>query len=86
MTRIFIGYDPRESIGWHVCADSIIRHASEPVSITPLYLPHIRNYVERHYDGSNDFIYSRFLVPELCDFTGWALYMDSDMEIGRAHV
>ena len=30
-------------------------------------------------DGTNRFIYSRFLVPELMNFEGWALYMDSDM-------
>ena len=77
-TPIFIGYDPREAVNFHVCVNSILRHAREPVSIIPLYLPQLP-YRESHGDGSNQFIYSRFLVPYLCGFNGWALYMDSDM-------
>lgn len=82
MIRVFIGFDPREAVAFHVCADSIIRNSSQPVSITPLYLPHFRKvlgYDELHTDGSNSFIYSRFLVPALCDFQGWALFLDGDM-------
>ena len=82
MIRVFIGYDPREAAAYHVCSQSIIANCSEPVSITPLHLPQIRRllgYDEKHPDGSNAFIYSRFLVPALCDFQGWALYLDGDM-------
>ena len=32
MINIFIGYDPREAVAYHVCANSVIRHASVPVS------------------------------------------------------
>ena len=35
---IFIGYDPREAVAYHTCANSIIRHASQPVAIIPLAL------------------------------------------------
>ena len=78
--RIFVGYDPREAVAYHVCCNSIIRHASVPVSITPLALNTLRGvYEERHKDGSNAFIYSRFLVPYLCGFKGRALYLDGDM-------
>lgn len=81
MLKVFIGYDPREAVAFHVCADSIIRNSSQPVEITPLYLPHLRGYKESHKDGSNQFIYSRFLVPSLCDFRGWAIYLDGDMVV-----
>jgi lipopolysaccharide biosynthesis glycosyltransferase len=37
------------------------------------------NYKETHTDGSNDFIYSRFLVPSLCKYKGHALFVDGDM-------
>jgi lipopolysaccharide biosynthesis glycosyltransferase len=78
--RIFIGYDPREAVAYHVCANSIIRHARSPVSITPLALNTLNCiYDEAHRDGSNDFIYSRFLVPYLCNFSGAAIFMDGDM-------
>ena len=76
---IFIGFDPREAIAYHVCANSIIRHSSQPVSITPLALKNLGGYTETHADGSNQFIYSRFLTPFLTDYSGWAIFMDGDM-------
>ena len=76
---IFIGYDPREAIAFHTCANSIIRHASQPVSIIPLALNLMGDYKETHTDGSNQFIYSRFLVPHLMEFTGYAIFIDGDM-------
>ena len=76
---IFIGYDPREAIAYHVCANSIIRNSSVPVSIIPLALNNFKDYTETHTDGSNQFIYSRFLVPHLMDFTDWAIFIDGDM-------
>ena len=79
MIPIFIGYDPKEAIAFHVCVNSIIRHASEPVTIHPLCLNLLQDYVETHHDGSNQFIYSRFLVPHLMGFNGWAIYIDGDM-------
>jgi lipopolysaccharide biosynthesis glycosyltransferase len=78
---IFIGYDPRESIAYHVCANSIIRNTSVPISIIPLALHHFKDYTETHTDGSNQFIYSRFLVPYLMDYSGWAIFMDGDMVV-----
>ena len=79
MIPIFIGYDPREAIAFHVCANSIIRNSSVPVSITPLALTNFKDYTETHTDGSNQFIYSRFLVPHLAGFKGHAIFMDGDM-------
>lgn len=79
MIPIYIGYDPREPVAFHACVSSIIRHTSEPVSITPLYLPMLKGYTESHTDGSNQFIYSRFLVPRMQDFSGHAIYLDGDM-------
>ena len=76
---IFIGNDPREAIAYHVCANSIIRQASQPVCIIPLALNLFQDYTETHTDGSNQFIYSRFLVPHLTDYTGWAIFIDGDM-------
>jgi hypothetical protein len=78
---IFIGYDPREAVAYHVCANSIIRHASKPVAIIPLALNLFEDYKETHTDGSNQFIYSRFLVPHLMDYTGHAIFIDGDMVV-----
>ena len=79
MINVFIGYDPRESIAYHVCANSIIRHSSQPVSLVPLSLNNLKHYTETHTDGSNQFIYSRFLVPHLMNYSEWAIFVDGDM-------
>lgn len=79
MIPIFIGYDPREAVAFHVCSNSIVRLVSQPVSINPLALRNLGFYVEKHTDGSNHFIYSRFLVPHLMEYRGWAIFMDGDM-------
>lgn len=79
MIRVFIGFDPREAVAFHVCSNSIIRHSSAPLSICPLALNNLTTYTEKHTDGSNQFIYSRFLVPSLMEFSGWALFIDGDM-------
>jgi lipopolysaccharide biosynthesis glycosyltransferase len=79
MIPIFIGYDPREAVAYHVCSNSIIRHSSQPVAFAPLALNILKGYEEKHTDGSNHFIYSRFLVPHLMGYKGWAIFMDGDM-------
>lgn len=79
MIPVFIGYDPREAIAFHVCVNSIIRHASQPVQIIPVSLNLFKDYTESHNDGSNTFIYSRFLVPYLMKWSGWAIFIDGDM-------
>jgi lipopolysaccharide biosynthesis glycosyltransferase len=79
MIPVFIGYDPREAAVFHVCANSIIRNASQPVQIIPVALNLFKDYKEIHQDGSNHFIYTRFLVPYLMDWTGHAIFIDGDM-------
>ena len=79
MLKIFIGYDPKEAVAYHTCVNSIIRHASAPISIIPLALNLLPSYNETHTDGSNNFTYTRFLVPRLADNQGWAIYIDGDM-------
>lgn len=76
---IFVGYDPREAVAYHTCVNSIIRLASRPVAIIPLALNLFEDYTETHTDGSNHFIYSRFLVPHLMQYTGHAIFIDGDM-------
>lgn len=78
--RIFVGYDPREAIAYHTLCNSIIRHASIPVSFVPLALKNFEKfYQDNHADGSNQFIYSRFLTPFLSDYEGYSLFVDGDM-------
>ena len=78
---VFIGYDSREAIAYHVCANSIIRNASVPVAIIPVALNLFTDYKETHGDNSNHFVYTRFLVPYLMDFRGRAIFIDGDMVV-----
>ena len=78
---VFVGYDPREAIAYHVCANSIIRNASAPVAIIPVALNLFTDYKETHGDNSNHFVYTRFLVPYLMDFKGRAIFIDGDMVV-----
>jgi hypothetical protein len=81
--RIFIGYDSREPIAYHVLAHSILSRATVPVMIAPLVQSALRAsglYTrERHATESTEFSLTRFLVPHLCGYRGNAVFMDSDM-------
>lgn len=79
--RIFVGYDRRESVAYHTFCQSVLETASEPVSFTPLVDTALSGVFRRtgEQDGSNAFTYSRFLVPYLCGYKGWALFVDGDM-------
>lgn len=72
--KIFVGYDHRQPVAFHVAAQSILNHASKPVAILPLVLPTLP--INRQ--GLTPFTYSRFLVPWLCGYSGKAVFMDSD--------
>ena len=78
---VFIGFDPRETIAFHVLAHSIHARASRPVSIAPLMLSELAGVLtrERHPLQSTDFSFSRFLTPHLGGYRGWSLFMDCDM-------
>lgn len=73
--RIFIGWDPRQAVSFHVLNHSVIARASRPVAIAPLVLDTLP--ITRQ--GLTPFTFSRFLVPWLCGFDGLALFLDADM-------
>jgi lipopolysaccharide biosynthesis glycosyltransferase len=51
------------------------------VQITPVMLSQLPNLMwrDRHTLQSTDFSFSRFLVPYLCNYEGWAIFMDCDV-------
>lgn len=78
---MFVGYDEKESVAYHVLSHSILRRASVPVSIAPLNRVGLAGIFTRprgQYD-STDFSMSRFLVPYLCGYEGVSIFMDCDM-------
>lgn len=81
MIRVFIGYDSREAVAFHVLSHSIHSRASKPVMIAPLMLSELKAVFTReaHPLQSTDFSFSRFLVPYLSNYEGWSLFCDCDM-------
>lgn len=80
--RIFVGWDSREDIAYQVARRSLLRHATVPVEVVPIKLPALveAGLYTREVDplASTEFTYSRFLVPHLAGFKGWALFVDCD--------
>jgi hypothetical protein len=76
--RVFCGYDPRERHGFHAFIQSLIDHASVEVAIIPL--------CGEQRDGTNTFIYERFLVPYHCGFKGSAIFLDGSDMLMRADI
>ena len=81
MLNIFIGYDPRESVAFHVLAHSLLRRSSVPLSVSPLVRSQLGSIYTRPRGPteSTEFSMTRFLVPYLSGYAGWSLYMDCDM-------
>ena len=81
MVRVFIGYDPRETVAFSVLAYSILTRASVPVSIAPVMLSQLKGVFNRQRNSlqSTEFSFSRFLTPYLSDYSGWSIFMDCDM-------
>ena len=79
--KIFIGFDPREDVAVNVLTDSIQANSSIPVQIAQVRLSQLKGIYERPESSlqSTAFSFSRFLVPWLCEFEGWALFIDADM-------
>lgn len=79
IARIVVGFDQREAVAYHTFCQSVIEKATIPVQFIPLAENTLTCYKESHTDGSNRFIYSRFLTPYLNEFKGWAIFADGDM-------
>ena len=67
---IVVGFDQREAVAYHVFCQSVIEKSTTPIQFLPLAENNLREYKEVHTDGSNKFIYSRFLTPFLTNFSG----------------
>lgn len=80
MIRVFIGYDNKERAAYSTLAYSIQKYSSQPVAITPIALNNLPRFKrERTGLESTEFSFSRFMIPRLCNYEGWAIFMDCDM-------
>ena len=80
--KVFVGYDTREDIAYQVCKHSL-EARNKNVEVRALKQNELRDqgWYTRPIDklASTEFTFTRFLVPELCNFDGWALFCDSDI-------
>jgi lipopolysaccharide biosynthesis glycosyltransferase len=80
--KVFVGYDDREDIAYKVCEYSIKRKnkktevfslKQEELNETGLY------WREKDPLSSTAFTFTRFLVPALMNYEGWAIFCDCDI-------
>jgi len=80
--RVYVGWDSREPEAYVVCEYSLLRHASVRVECIPIKQEVVRDkgLYWRAPDplASTEFTYTRFLVPHLAEYRGWAIFCDSD--------
>lgn len=78
---VFIGYDSREDIAYKVCEYSIYKN-TPGAEVKPLKQHQLRKdgIYTRDIDhmGTTEFTFTRFLVPYLTNYAGWALFCDCD--------
>ena len=80
--NIYIGYDSKEDIAYRVCKHSILKRSNSNLKVMSLKLYELvaNNMYSRDIDplASTEFTYSRFLVPSLNKYNGWAIFCDCD--------
>jgi hypothetical protein len=79
--RVFVGADRSQKLAIDVLAYSIKRNTTANVEVVPMVdldVPLPRDPRNHQRTG---FSFSRFCIPNLCDYTGRAIYMDADMQV-----
>lgn len=82
INNIYIGFDSKEAIASYICEYSLLVNTSQKLNINHIKIEDMRkkNLYKRDHDilSSTEFTFTRFLVPVLNNFKGWALFCDSD--------
>ena len=80
--NFFIGYDSKEDIAYRVCKNSLLKRSTINVKVNSLKIEELiaKKFYNRSIDplASTEFTYTRFLIPELMSFKGWAVFCDCD--------
>lgn len=81
--RIFIGATPAEWLPARVLEFSIREHTQLPVQLSFLYESDIEIPMPENIDNRprTPFSFQRFLIPQICDYSGRAIYLDADMQV-----
>lgn len=83
MNTVFIGWDAKERLAYEVLDYSIKKHQSDYVDIIPLRRDALQArglyWRDPNETASTEFAFTRFLIPHLMDYKGYALFLDCDM-------
>ena len=83
LIKVFIAATRSEWLPMKVLEFSIRKHTSQPVQITPI--SSFERTIPIPQDHENQprtpFSFQRFLIPELCNYQGKAIYLDADMQV-----
>ena len=84
--NIYIGFDSSnygQELAWEVCKRSILKNCSDTSKINIIKLEK-KKLIDSGFfkrtdkDGATEFTYTRFFVPFLNNYTGYAIFVDSD--------
>lgn len=78
---VYVGYDSREDLAYEVCKYSLEKHSTN-IEVIPLKQQRLRAEEKYWRDtdplSSTEFTFTRFLVPHLAGYEGWAIFCDCD--------
>lgn len=83
VARVFVGADRSQLLAVKVLEHSINRHTDMKVivrSMDDVQLPDPKDIRQGKRTG---FSFTRFAIPQLCGYTGRAVYLDADMQVFR---
>ena len=84
MYNIYIGFDSSnygQEIAWEVCKRSILKNCSDCSKINIIKLNRKEMidsdvFTRTDNDGATEFTYTRFFVPYLNKYSGYAIFVD----------
>jgi len=77
LDKIFVGYDKTQKDAYNVAVKTIQNHSD--IEIVKLDLKGLPLYNRPLHEGSTEFSFSRFWVPNLCEYKGYAAFVDCDI-------
>lgn len=77
--RVFIGTDPSQLGAAEVLRQSIFETTKRPVEVTTMEKVSIPQPKDIRQSQRTGFSFARWAIPELCNFSGRAIYLDADM-------
>ena len=79
--KVFVGADAAQMAGVKVLEYSIKKYASTSVEVIPIDYEDIPVPILPENRSRTGFSFSRFQIPELCGYSGKAIYLDADMQV-----